>query len=287
MTTFEIYFHGLICFYANEPRHGNFLAPKTHALFVRDDDHYRSLVTSDGLIHAMGFNSLSMSVNDGAPQGVIATTDRFQNDVPHLSDDTHSRRGIYVDPTMAIPLAFPSVAGVLDVAQRYKYAANYLLGQSNTTRATARICVLSFEANSLTLSWDGLQVEVSPQKPWVLLLNSSDHGGVSTVEDVCANHFRRYSKIMRNVAPGVNCSTVAEVIDLESQEVEDTPNGTYVEEVKKLLVLKPEAEVRIPVPPKPDPGTPGYRLYTARIGHNFDIGPDVLAQTQCSNSNWP
>jgi hypothetical protein len=137
MAKFEIYFHGLVCFYAPEPRGGNPKAPKTMALFIRDKDHERALVTLDEVAHVPGFNTISMTVTGGTPGVIESSNDQFQRMVPHLGDDDISRGGTVVDPSLAIQLVFPPVIGELLVGMPYLNRGDYQLGQRNSVRDVA------------------------------------------------------------------------------------------------------------------------------------------------------
>jgi hypothetical protein len=303
MPDFEIYFHGLICHFAPESRTGNASAPKTMALFVRDDEHERMVVDANDNTHFAGFNSISMTVTGGTT-GVIDSTDAgFQRNVPHLGSDDISRSGALVDPTLAIALTYPPVAGRLAVAQLYANKGDYQLGQRNTVRDVARITLLTITAETLAITCDGSTLMVDPAQPWMTIANNSQVGGVSTVGNMCGNHFRRYSFIMRAPTGDLtNCAAVAHVVDHDSPSV-PLQNGLHIAAVESSAKLKPLNEtpfvvpfssVHQPLQPHLAPSEPDQRvdreifhLDPESAARHLHPGTHVLTQTQCSNTNWP
>jgi len=295
MPDFEIYFHGLVCFFAPEARNGNRTAPKTMALFVRDNDHERMVLTADGERHFPGFNTISMTVT-GGPQGVIDATDAgFQSDVPHLGDDTVSRAGTVVDPALAIQLAFPPIAGRLFAASRYESRGSYQLGHVNVRRDVARITLLTFSADAVSITCDGQTIEVNPGDGFVVLANDSEQGGISTTGDICGNHFRRYAFIMRTpTGAQANCAAVAHVID-DGNNSPSIHRGLHLDRVLALESLKVKASAPTQLNPGlgehgpdniDDPQAAlGVELEPESAAHQV-VGP-TLTQTQCSNTNWP
>lgn len=269
MAKFEIYFHGLVCFYAPEPRGGNPRAPKTMALFIRDRDHERALVTLDGDTRFTAFETISMTVSGGAT-GVIESSDDFQRMVPHLGEDDISKGGAFVDPSLAIQLVFPPVAGELLVGAPYLNRGDYQLGQRSSVRDVARITVLRIFTQTLTLTLDGNAFEV-----------------------------------MRTPAGGqANCASVAHVVDHIVPGSSQQPvflNGDHIAAVSALKQLKPENEQPFHISTgsghpvfhpgiDPEPVQPigeGGALEVASAARQLPVGSDVLTQTQCSNTNWP
>src|SRR4051812_29660996 len=98
MYTYEIYFHGLVCFYAPEGRYGA-RDYKTKALFVRDPSHKRVVATADGYF-GTGFTSISTSLGAGRAR----VLPHFQEFVPHLSDAGITRSNFDVNPVFDIAL---------------------------------------------------------------------------------------------------------------------------------------------------------------------------------------
>jgi len=139
----------------------------------------------------------------------------------------------------------------------------------------------------------------------VTLKNNSEVGGVSTTGDICGNHFRRYSFIMRTPAGAqANCAAVAHVVDHIVPGLSPQPtflNGDHIAAVSALKQLKPENEQTFQISTgsghpvfhpgiDPEPVQPtgdGGALEVASAARQLPVGSDVLTQTQCSNTNWP
>jgi hypothetical protein len=220
MIEFEIYFHGLICFYAPEARLGA-RDYKTEALMVDDADHTRKIKTYNSEV--VNLNTISTNLDAGR---VNAQDGAFQTYVPHLSDGAVTRPHVVVDPAKAIRLALPD--GAATVADLYKYNGIYALDGMTTVHPACRISLVRVQADKLVIHTDVGDVQVPPDRPWVAILNYSINGGTGLAN----NHFHRYARITNG-----RISDVAEVTD-DSNEVPNIPDGRYVNEVKDLPELK-------------------------------------------------
>jgi len=300
MTEFEIYFHGLVCLYAPVSRGDDPMTPKTMALFVRDEpDHDRSITTSDKITRFPRFNSISMTVIGGTPGVIDATDADFQKAVPHLGTDDISRGGAFVDPTLAIPLVFPPVAGRLFVAKRFGNQGEYQLAQRSSVRDVAKITYLSITAERLFITCDGQTIEIDPSDAgsWVCLFNNSQEGGYSTANNICGNHFRRYSFIMRSPnGDPANCAAVAHVVDhvVGPPPTTTVLRGRHIGTVAALRNVKSDDEQPTPIPhaslrplqregDREDTGD----ILDVDAAAQLRLHPDTIMQTQCSNTNWP
>lgn len=227
MTTFEIYFLGLICFYAPEDRYGS-RDYKTEALFVDDPpDHTRIVITSTERFGA-DFSTISLS---HAPGKVNAKDHDFQECVPHLADSGITRRHVSVKPSK-IRLALPNGA-VAHVAQLFDHRGRYALDQTVSVRRVCRLSVLTLDADALAVTVDNGAPHDVTGDSWVAILNYSKQTGGSGTDK---NHFHRYAKIS-NGAPG----DVAEVSDDDGSPVQDAPfeKLKYVKTVRELPEIAP------------------------------------------------
>lgn len=205
MALFEIYFHGLICFFAPEQRYGprNY---KTDALIVKDPDHQRYLFTSDG-------NRLSItnSLSIGTAGRATSDDSRFQQFVPHLGDLAVTREAVSVVPGNggAIRVSLPN--GSLSVAQLYYTNLGVYELDGNTNRqAVSRISLLSINTandDRLPIIVDGNTIYVPPgDNAWAVIFNGSVDDPKKTGVD---NHFHRYGYITNRA----RLDDVAEVTD--------------------------------------------------------------------------
>jgi len=218
MPHFEIYFHGLICFYGDEDRFGQ-RGHKTEALIVEDNDHTRMVKTYNS--EKKHFHSIKTSLTPGT---VDASDQAFQNFIPHMSDVWVTRTSVAVKPAKAIRLALPDRA-VAKVAQLYPYKGIYELDGMRIEHPVCRISVLTIDADALTITADGYDVVVPPDQPWVAILNySADQG-----EGVAENHFHRYARITNG-----SLEDIAEVTNSPSPAT-DLPGGEWVQKVKDFL----------------------------------------------------
>lgn len=250
MKKFEIYFHGLICFYAPEKRDGA-RDYRTLALFVMDPEHTRKVITRDDEV---AFNK-TIETNL-TPGRITDIDDDFQNYVPHLGDDHVSKSHIVVMPEKAIQLKLPA-GGRLEVAEFYEKKGTYKdVGVTLTTRV-ARITLLTVMAESLTVTADDMEIPVPADAPWVVILNFSEEGG----EGPAANHFHRYAHITNG-----NVHDIAEVLDAGDNS-NTTNHGDAIETIKEL----------------PDINEDDVVDEVAKTDEQIA----VLTQTQCSNTNWP
>ena len=220
MKKFEIYFHGLICFYAPEPRDGS-RDYRTLALFVRDAEHTRKVITRDDEV---AFNNTIET--DLTPGPITEIDDDFQNFVPHLGDDHVSKPHIVVMPEKAIQLLLPA-GGRLEVAEFYRVKGTYKDVGNTITTKVARITLLTVMAESLTVTADDMEIPVPPEAPWVVILNSSAQGG----DGPANNHFHRYAHITNG-----NVHDIAEVVDAESTDMKY--HGDAIATIKQLPGLK-------------------------------------------------
>src|SRR6185369_12935707 len=208
MAQFEIYFHGLMCFYANEGRFGA-RDYKTEALIVEDPDHIRKVKTYKAELANFG------AIRTSLPSGRADVSDAaFQAYVPHLADAGVSRPFVIVNTKKAIRLALPDADAY--VAQLYKYKGVYTLDQITIAHAVCRISLLTVDANELKIITDVGEITVPPEQPWVAILNYTTHD--PNLHKGSDNHFLRYSK-----ATNGRPEDIAEVTDDKDYEVTDVP----------------------------------------------------------------
>jgi hypothetical protein len=218
---FEIYFHGLICFYAPEPRSGR-RDYRTLALIVPDGDHTRKVITRDDEV------TFNKSIETNLPPGTIFDIDDdIQNFVPHLGDDHISKSHVVVTPEKAIQLKLPG-GGRLEVADFYQDRGTYKDVGVTVTTKVGRITLLTVMANDLTITADDMDIDVPVDAPWVAILNSSSHGGSGTT----LNHFHRYAHITNG-----GLADIAEVEDLTDSGRRQT-HGDAIDVIKNLPDLK-------------------------------------------------
>lgn len=265
MPNFELYFNGLICFWADQPRIGE-VTPKTHALFVLDDDHRRVVITPDDQPHFDGFTWLKIETTGGTSGTIDTIESAFVREVPHLGDDRVSRAACLINPGRAIKVELPKIEGELRVAQRFAHEGSYSLDGKTDQHPVARITVLQFEAASVSISGDGdnaSTLTLSAGSPWVALLNASSQVQQND------NHFKRYARILKIGGNVAKPEDVAMVVDVEGTQPPEINTGAHISAVKNLTALKESQAAK-----------------QASRGLN-DEGGETLTQTQCSNSQWP
>jgi hypothetical protein len=272
MPKFEIYFHGLICFWADQPRDGDRKAPKKKALFIKNDYHLRTVILPGDKRYFDDFETIELLVEGGNDSPNDGGNTRFQEEVPHLGDDRVTTRGYSVKPDYsiqkgaAVSLELPQTGGKLRVAQRYYHEGMYTLDDKTHEHLVARITRYTFKADRLwiagTVNNSTRVVEVPTTPGWVAILNVSPRpdgqGQVASeathTSGECNNHFQLYHAILfdndNNMA---KCDDVAKVAD-DDPFVDQREKGDHISDVKYLPEL--------------------YRT-------------GVLMQTSCSNSNWP
>jgi hypothetical protein len=249
MAVFEIYFHGLICFYAPESRYGT-RDYKTEALIVKDEAHTRLLLTPNGYKHEFN-NNLSFEI---APGRANAEDSRFQRFVAHLGDVEVTRESVIVEPANRACIALKLPDGSrLRAAELYDMAGEFQLDGNIARHPVCRVSALhvyTASEKSLLITADKQTIEVEAAEPWAVVFNGSRNDHSESCSD---NHFRHYAFITNSM----QLDDIAEVTN-HAPDIPSAPAGVHVAKaIKAILDGAMQTEAR------------------------------PMTQTQCSNSQWP
>lgn len=225
ITAYEIYFHGLICFYSAEKRFGA-RDKKTDALIVIEDQyHTREIKTYNGA-YGTKFSQISFSVDSD----VATASVRFQEYVPHLGDLGVTRRSVEIEPYQAISLSLPK--SNLDAALLYDAKGDFELHPYSLTRPVAKLSLLLLKTPDplkiyYTDNKGSFNTDVPREHPWALIFNGAPDGDSSACYE---HHFRYYSKISKE---GLE-EDFATVKPSRCSSVPDN-RGQWLDEVLKAL----------------------------------------------------
>jgi hypothetical protein len=225
MTTYEIYFHGLICFYSEEKRFGA-RDKKTEALIVIEDQyHTREIKTYTGT-YGTKFSEIAFSLGSA----VATASARFQEYVPHLGDLGVTRRDVEIEPDQAISLSLPKSS--LDVAFLYDCKGDFELDRYTSVRPVAKLSLLFIRTSDpLKISYTdkngSFNTDVPRAHPWALIFNGAPDGDASACYE---HHFRHYAKISKE---GYE-EDFATVKQSSYQSAPDS-RGRWLDEVLKAL----------------------------------------------------